>query len=51
LDVAHDHFLACGARPLTGTPEQEGRPDDLYRVYADPVGHPFCATQLTQDHG
>jgi catechol 2,3-dioxygenase-like lactoylglutathione lyase family enzyme len=49
LDTVHDHFLACGARPLTGTPEQEGHPDDLYRVYADPVGHAFCATQSARD--
>jgi hypothetical protein len=47
LDAAHDHFVACGARPLTDTPEREGHPDDLFRVYADPVGHAFCATQTT----
>jgi Glyoxalase-like domain len=46
LAAAHQHLLACGARPLTGSPAEEGRPDDLYRVYADPVGHPFCATQV-----
>ncbi|HEX6684142.1 MAG TPA: VOC family protein [Candidatus Limnocylindrales bacterium] len=51
LDAVHDHFLACGARPLTGTPEQDGHPHDLYRVYADPVGHAFCATQLAQQGG
>jgi hypothetical protein len=45
LSDAHAHLLACGAEPLTGTPEEEGHPDDLYRVYADPVGHAFCATQ------
>jgi hypothetical protein len=39
LSDAHAHLLACGAEPLTGTPEEEGHPDDLYRVYADPVGH------------
>jgi catechol 2,3-dioxygenase-like lactoylglutathione lyase family enzyme len=49
LAHAHDHFLACGAHPLTGPPEREGHPDDPYRVYADPVGHAFCATRLTQD--
>lgn len=46
LRVAHEHLLRCGARPLTGTPAEEGRPDDPYRVYADPVGHPFCATEV-----
>jgi hypothetical protein len=33
-------------RPLTGSPAEEGHPDDPYRVYADPVGHPFCATEV-----
>ncbi|MCB7135557.1 VOC family protein [Cellulosimicrobium marinum] len=42
LAAAHDHALACGATPLTGTPEEEGHPDDPFRVYADPAGHPFC---------
>ncbi len=46
LAAAHEHLLECGARPLTGTPAEEGRPDDPYRVYADPAGHPFCATQV-----
>ena len=45
LADAHDHFLASGAVPLTGAPDEEGHPDDLFRVYADPVGHVFCATQ------
>ena len=47
LTAAHDHLLACGARPLTGTPAEEGNPGDMFRVYADPVGHPFCATQVS----
>ena len=42
LDPVHEHLLACGARPLTGTPEDEGHPEDPFRVYADPTGHPFC---------
>jgi Glyoxalase-like domain len=46
LADAHDHFLACGAVPLSGTPQEEGHSDDPYRVYADPVGHPFCAVQV-----
>jgi catechol 2,3-dioxygenase-like lactoylglutathione lyase family enzyme len=46
LAAGHAHLLACGARPLTGSPEEEGHPEDLFRVYADPVGHPFCATQV-----
>jgi hypothetical protein len=35
LTAAHEHLVACGARPLTGSPAEEGHPDDLYRVYAD----------------
>jgi hypothetical protein len=42
LDAAHDHLVACGARALTGTPGEEGHPEDPFRVYADPAGHPFC---------
>ena len=34
--------VRLGARPLTGTPEEEGHADDPFRVYADPSGHPFC---------
>lgn len=45
LDEGHRHALACGARPLTGTPEDEARPQDPFRVYADPMGHPFCLVQ------
>ncbi len=35
-DAAEQQVLALGARRLPG--ELEGR----YRVFADPVGHPFC---------
>jgi hypothetical protein len=45
LAAAHSHAVGSGARPLTGTPSEQGHPDDLFRVYADPVGHPFCLTQ------
>ena len=46
LGEAHERFTRQGAVPLTGTPDEEGRPDDPFRVYADPVGHPFCATEI-----
>jgi hypothetical protein len=39
LDAAHERALVAGARPLTGPPEPS---DDMFRVYADPAGHPFC---------
>lgn len=42
LDVAHEDAVRLGARPLTGTPAEEGHADDPFRVYADPSGHPFC---------
>jgi catechol 2,3-dioxygenase-like lactoylglutathione lyase family enzyme len=42
LVAAHEDALRAGARPLTGTPEEEGHADDPFRVYADPSGHPFC---------
>jgi Glyoxalase-like domain len=42
LVAAHRHALRCGAVSLSGTPEEEGHPEDPFRVYADPVGHVFC---------
>jgi catechol 2,3-dioxygenase-like lactoylglutathione lyase family enzyme len=36
VDAAEQKLLALGAKRLPG--ELEGR----YRVFADPVGHPFC---------
>ncbi|WP_276207292.1 VOC family protein [Streptomyces antioxidans] len=37
LDVAGAKVLTLGARLLEGSDKPIG-----YRVYADPVGHPFC---------
>jgi catechol 2,3-dioxygenase-like lactoylglutathione lyase family enzyme len=37
LDVAQAAVLSIGARLLEGSDKPTG-----YRVYADPVGHPFC---------
>lgn len=37
LDVAEPLVLARGARLLDGSDKPIG-----YRVYADPIGHPFC---------
>ncbi|WP_026129595.1 VOC family protein [Nocardiopsis prasina] len=39
IDAAHERVLALGARPLAVSEEN---PDNMYRVYADPAGHPFC---------
>ncbi|MEU6684120.1 VOC family protein [Streptomyces sp. NPDC046832] len=37
LDVAEEQVLALGATLLDGSDKPIG-----YRVYEDPVGHPFC---------
>ena len=37
LDVAESNVLALGATLLEGSDNPIG-----YRVYADPIGHPFC---------
>ena len=37
LDLAEPKVLALGATLLEGSDKPIG-----YRVYADPVGHPFC---------
>lgn len=42
LEAWHGRAVAAGAVALTGPPEDEGHPEDPFRVYADPVGHPFC---------
>jgi catechol 2,3-dioxygenase-like lactoylglutathione lyase family enzyme len=34
IDAAHERAIALGARPLDT--------QEKFRVYADPVGHPFC---------
>jgi catechol 2,3-dioxygenase-like lactoylglutathione lyase family enzyme len=48
LEDAHDAAVAAGARPVSGTPEEDGHPADRFRVYADPAGHPFCLVQDVQ---
>jgi len=39
IDAAEERVLALGATPLRRVEED---PANLYRVYADPAGHPFC---------
>ncbi len=39
IDAAEERVLELGARRLAVV---EDDPDDLFRVYADPAGHPFC---------
>lgn len=43
LDVAEAHAIALGAHP-TGLPSPDSAAGarDRFRVYRDPVGHPFC---------
>jgi catechol 2,3-dioxygenase-like lactoylglutathione lyase family enzyme len=46
LAAAHEQLTAHGAVVLTGAPDEEGHPQDRFRVYADPVGHAFCAVEV-----
>lgn len=39
LDEGHERAIAAGARQLQQPSDQL---DALFRVYADPHGHPFC---------
>ncbi|MEU6266722.1 VOC family protein [Saccharopolyspora shandongensis] len=39
LAEGHERAIAAGATPLPQPPDQQGA---SWRVYADPVGHPFC---------
>ncbi|MEE2039872.1 VOC family protein [Nocardiopsis sp. CT-R113] len=39
IEAAEERVLALGATPLARVEEDPG---DLFRVYADPAGHPFC---------
>ncbi len=41
VDVAEAQVLELGARLL------QKNDDDAFRVYADPVGHPFCLVWLS----
>src|SRR6201994_2015787 len=41
--VADQRVRALGAVPLA---ERVVFDDEIYRVYADPAGHPFCLVQL-----
>ncbi len=43
LDAAEEKVLALGARPLD-VDDDGGKRD--FRVYADPVGHPFCLCKI-----
>jgi catechol 2,3-dioxygenase-like lactoylglutathione lyase family enzyme len=42
LAASDGQVLAAGALPLGGTVVH---PDETFRVYADPDGHPFCLVQ------
>lgn len=43
LDAAQERVLALGARPLD-LDDDGGKRD--FRVFADPVGHPFCLCKI-----
>ena len=40
LQAAHDEAIALGARFLQ--PAEDPDAEELFQVYADPAGHPFC---------
>jgi predicted enzyme related to lactoylglutathione lyase len=41
LAAAHERALGLGARLLQPAPDPDTR-DEVFQVYADPAGHPFC---------
>ncbi|MBC7292297.1 MAG: VOC family protein [Actinotalea sp.] len=41
LPTAHERALALGAELLQAA-EDLHTPDEVFQVYADPAGHPFC---------
>ncbi|MGW6546381.1 VOC family protein [Streptomyces massasporeus] len=45
IDAAEKRVLALGARVL----DKEDDEKKGFRVYADPVGHPFCLCRIEQD--
>ncbi|MGW0135820.1 VOC family protein [Streptomyces sp. NPDC003299] len=42
IDQVEKRVLGLGARVL----QREQSPDDDFRVYADPAGHPFCLCRI-----
>ena len=40
--TAHERAVALGATPLSPVSAPEPDKTSGFRVYADPVGHPFC---------
>lgn len=49
IAAAHERVLALGGTALDPTAPPEPRPGRGFRVYADPVGHPFCLCRPTRD--
>ncbi|MFD9932088.1 VOC family protein [Streptomyces massasporeus] len=45
IDAAEERVLALGARVL----DKEDDEKNDFRVYADPVGHPFCLCRIEHD--
>lgn len=40
LESAHEEAMSLGARLLK--PADDPQADEVFQVYADPAGHPFC---------
>jgi catechol 2,3-dioxygenase-like lactoylglutathione lyase family enzyme len=47
LQAAHEHALSLGARLLQ--PAADPQAAEVFQVYADPAGHPFCLCWAAAD--
>jgi predicted enzyme related to lactoylglutathione lyase len=48
LETAHEHVLSLGARLLQ--PAEDPEAAEVFQVYADPAGHPFCLCWAAADN-
>ncbi len=48
LTAAHEHVMSLGARLLR--PAEDPEAAEVFQVYADPAGHPFCLCWAAADN-
>ena len=48
LQTAHEHVMTLGARLLQ--PAEDPEAAEVFQVYADPAGHPFCLCWAAADN-
>jgi predicted enzyme related to lactoylglutathione lyase len=48
LTAAHDHVMSLGARLLQAAEDPAAA--EVFQVYADPAGHPFCLCWAAADN-